>query len=355
IARLEQLLGHPLFLRTPRGLVASEAALGAAAEVGAILSGLTALETGADAEAPPDLIRSHDLRLSLRLVTRFAAVVEAGSIGHAAAALRVTQPQISRQIAELEDLLATVLFVRHPYGATATPAAQRLYARARPLCDVAEALVQSGNRRFSADLNTTRLGSVPPFHPESRLAGFLSRLCIRWTARHPGASLAIATEATDGLVAALMSGSLHAAIVETDEVPDGCTSRPLFRSELELVVGATTPDAAAEAILTSCPLALQSRSSGLRRMTDSWLRQCGLRPPFLLEVDSMPVIGRLVGESGYCSIIPRGACPADARLSRTLPLPDAPVFSQSLIWRQDLAGTRQLRRLLDLVDQALKS
>jgi len=355
IVRLEGLLGHPLFLRTPRGLIASEAALGAAGNIDGLLSGLTELETGAASGVPLDLHRCHDLHLSLRLITRFAAVFEAGSIGNAATALRVTQPQISRQISELETLLETPLFDRHSYGVTATPAAQRLYARARPLCDAAEALVRHGNRRFSADLNTTRLGSVPPFHPESRLAGLLSTLCIRWPARHPGASLAITTEATDGLVAALMAGTLHAAIVETDEVPEGCASRMLFRSELELLVGAAAPDAAAETILTTCPLALQSRASGLRRLTDGWLHHRGLVPPFLLEVDSMPVIGRLVAESGHCSVIPRGAYPADGRISRTLPLPEAPMFSQSLIWRRDLAATRQLRRLLDLVDQALKA
>ncbi|GAB1362686.1 hypothetical protein MASR1M32_19220 [Rhodobacter sp.] len=255
IARLEAQLGHPLFLRTPRGLVASEAAVGAAGQIAEILSGLTEFETGAAAGVPPDLDlhRCHDLRLSLRLITRFAAVFEAGSIGNAAAALRVTQPQISRQIAELETLLETPLFDRHSYGVTATQAAQRLYARARPLCDAAEALVRHGNRRFSADLNTTKLGSVPPFHPESRLAGLLCTLCIRWPARHPGASLAITTEATDGLVAALMAGTLHAAIVETDEVPEGCASRMLFRSELELLVGTAAPDASAETILTTCP------------------------------------------------------------------------------------------------------
>lgn len=355
IVRLEGLLGNPLFLRTPRGLIASEAALGAAGDIAAILSDLTELETGAASEVPPDLHRCHGLRLSLRLISRFTAVFEAGSIGNAATALRVTQPQISRQIAELETLLETPLFDRHSYGVTATPAAQRLYARARPLCDAAEALVRHGNRRFSADLNTTRLGSVPPFHPESRLAGLLSTLCIRWPARHPGASLAITTEATDGLVAALMAGTLHAAIVETDEVPEGCASRMLFRSELELLVGAAAPDTDAETILTTCPLALQSRASGLRRLTDGWLRHRGLVPPFLLEVDTMPVIGRLVSESGHCSVIPRGAYPADGRINRTLPLPEAPMFSQSLIWRRDLAATRQLRRLLDLVDQALKA
>lgn len=351
IARLEDTLGHLLFLRTPRGLLATEVALAAAPDVEAILRGLVALDRQGETTAL-DLGSCHGLTLSLRLISRFVAVIEAGSIGAAAHALRITQPQISRQIMELEAQLGETLFHRHRTGVTATPAALALYERCLPLCDLAQALIRRGNRRFSETLNTTRLGSVPPFHPESNLARFLSRMCLNWRDEHPKAGLSIVTETTDQLIAGLMADELHAVIVEIEEVPEGCESRVILRSELALLTGGNVIGHTAEDILSQRILVLQSRASGLRRIVEDWLQQSGIEPAALQEVDAMPVIGRLVAEPGFCSLIPAGAYPTDGQTVHLLPLQNAPVFSQRLVWRKDREDVRPLRRLLAMLDLA---
>lgn len=347
IARLEAVMGHPLFLRTPRGLVATEDALASVAEVEAILRGLLALE-GHEVTPTPDLQACHAMTLSLRLIERFVAVVQAGSIGSAAQALRITQPQISRQILELEALFGEPLFQRTPTGVIPTDRAQAIYARCLPICDLAQFLVRRGNRAFSQALNTTRIGSVPPFHPESRLAEFLARLCLAWGADHPRASLSVVTDTTDVLIAGLMADDLHAVVVEIDDVPEGCDSRILLRSELALLAAVEGP---AEEVIARGRLVLQGRASGLRRIAEDWLRRRGVQPAAVQEVDAMPVIGRLVSEPGYCSLVPAGAYPTDGRTVRLLPLTDAPVFAQRLVWRKDRAETRPLRRLLTLAER----
>jgi DNA-binding transcriptional LysR family regulator len=349
ISRLEDIVGHRLFLRTPRGLLATEVALAAAPDVEEMLQGLLALDR-LDRATSLDLEACHGLTLSLRLISRFVAVIEAGSIGGAAHALRITQPQISRQIMELETHWGETLFVRHRTGVTATPAAQALYARCLPICDLALDLIRRGNRRFAETLNTTRLGSVPPFHPESNLARFLARLCLDWRAEHLKAGLSIVTETTDQLIAGLLADELHAVIVEIEEVPDGCDSRVILRSELALLAGGEVTGSTAEEVLSQRVLVLQSRASGLRRIVEDWLHQRGVEPMALQEVDAMPVIGRLVAEPGFCSLIPVGAYPSDGQRVQMLPLTEAPVFSQRLVWRKDREDARPLRRVLAMIN-----
>ncbi|MBE2277220.1 MAG: LysR family transcriptional regulator [Rhodobacteraceae bacterium] len=354
MAQLEDAMGHALFLRTPRRLLPSQAAAGVETAVRAILDGLLAME---GREVPPGadtlaLLRiCQDLDLSLLIIARFVAVFEAGSIGAAASALRVTQPQISRQIAALEAIVGQRLFDRHRHGMAANAAAAALYARARPLCDIAAGLIGHGNRLFVESLHTTRIGSVPPFHPESRLAGVLAELCTRWPATAPETHLSLETDVTDALIGALLAGELHAVIVETDLIPEECASRVLLQSALELVVGRFDGDRGPEQILMTSPLVVQRRSSGLRRMIDAWLLQHRIDPPHILEVDAMPVIGRLVADHGYCSLIPAGAYPVHSPSIRRIDLPGAPVFSQRLVWRRAQAATRLVRRVLQIVDR----
>ncbi len=50
--------------------------------------------------------------MELRVIRYFLAVVDEGSVTRAAAAVRVAQPSLSRQLRQLEDTLGTQLFVR---------------------------------------------------------------------------------------------------------------------------------------------------------------------------------------------------------------------------------------------------
>ncbi len=350
MAQLDDVLGHRLFLRTPRRLLPSEAAAGVEPAARAILQGLLTIEgEPREALSLQDLQACHDLTLSPLIVARFVAVFEAGSIGVAANALRITQPQISRQIAALEAVVGKLLFDRHRHGMTATAAAEGVYALARPICDLVAGLVGRGNRLFAEGVQTTRIGSVPPFHPESRLAGLLAELCVRWPAAAPGGHLSIVTDATDALIGALLAGGLHAVIVETDQIPEDCDSRVLLQSALDLVTGPGEGRQDAETVMMTTPLVLQGRSSALRRMVDTWLAGQELSPPHILEVDAMPVIGRLITDHGFCSLVPSGAYPLHSPAIRRIPVPDAPIFSQRLVWRREQSRTRLVRRALEIV------
>ncbi len=67
--------------------------------------------------------------MELRTLRYFLAVCEYGTMSHAAEALHVTQPALSRQIAALERELGTPLLERH--SRSVTPTEQGLYLRRR--------------------------------------------------------------------------------------------------------------------------------------------------------------------------------------------------------------------------------
>ncbi|MFH8404060.1 LysR family transcriptional regulator [Streptomyces sp. NPDC018019] len=71
--------------------------------------------------------------LDLRLVRYFTAVAEHGHFGRAAAALRITQPSLSRQVRALERRLGARLLDRTPQGSRLTEAGEVFLPRARAL------------------------------------------------------------------------------------------------------------------------------------------------------------------------------------------------------------------------------
>src|ERR1700731_512234 len=71
--------------------------------------------------------------LDLRLVGDFVVVAEHRHFGRAAAALRVAQPSLSRQIRRLEQQLGARLLDRTPQGTRLTDAGEVFLPRAKAL------------------------------------------------------------------------------------------------------------------------------------------------------------------------------------------------------------------------------
>lgn len=80
--------------------------------------------------------------MDLRALRYFEAVYEQRSISAAARSCYIAQPSISAAIQQLEGLLETQLFVRHPKGVLPTEAGERLYPLSKKLTGEARAIQQ---------------------------------------------------------------------------------------------------------------------------------------------------------------------------------------------------------------------
>jgi len=91
----------------------------------------------------------------------FLAVAESGSLSAAAKRLRITQPTVSRRVADLEAKVGEPLFVRSVEGVTITNFAERLLEPARRMAEWAAEADRAAERRDSAPTGVVRVTAPP--------------------------------------------------------------------------------------------------------------------------------------------------------------------------------------------------
>lgn len=91
----------------------------------------------------------------------FLAIAEGGSLSAAAKRLRVTQPTVSRRIAELESSVGEALFTRSVEGVTLTSFGERLVEPARRMAEWAAEADRTAERLESRPRGSVRITAPP--------------------------------------------------------------------------------------------------------------------------------------------------------------------------------------------------
>lgn len=186
--------------------------------------------------------------LTLRQLEYAVATADAAHFGHAAAAVNVTQPGLSAQIAELERKLGVALFERTSRRVQVSAAGRELIERARSILQAVRDLEIAASMNHGTLHGTLAVGAIPTMAPYllPRLSGVLR-------ARWPEATLQLHELRTAELVAAIDSGevdigllalpvntsTLHTEIVGHDEfvlaLPAGHAQAKRSPASLELL------------------------------------------------------------------------------------------------------------------------
>ena len=114
--------------------------------------------------------------MEIRTLRNFAAVVRAGNVTRAAAALHVSQPALSMQLRELEDELGGPLLVRRARGVEPTERGSMLLRRADDIVALADRTRDDLRAAASAGLTGTLAigaGETPAFAAVARAAATL--------------------------------------------------------------------------------------------------------------------------------------------------------------------------------------
>lgn len=113
--------------------------------------------------------------MDLTLLRAFVAVAREGNLTRAAAQLHLTQPAVSLQIKNLQDLLGIALFVRTSRGLVLTRDGQALLPHAERALDAAADVKRAAAALRHEVRGRLRIGTI--LDPEFlRLGGFLKRL-----------------------------------------------------------------------------------------------------------------------------------------------------------------------------------
>lgn len=174
------------------------------------------------------------LRTTLRQLSYFLALAEAGSFTRAAERMGISQPSLSQQIRALETIVGAALFERGG-PAILTPLGRDLLDRARRiLLDVADLEV----RATSADplIGTIRLG-VSPTLGAYLLPGLVSRL----HREHPALRVHVREGLPTALAAGLASGVHDLILAQLPVVGRTFHSERLFREPLYVAMASDHP------------------------------------------------------------------------------------------------------------------
>lgn len=152
-------------------------------------------------------------KLDFRKLRYVVVTAETRSLTGAASALSITQPALTRCIAEVEKELGIQIFYRLPRGVTPTEEGERLVNRARVLLadlDMLREDIREGSRELRGRL---RVGVVPgSYIPVS--APFLAR----FAEAHPHADVSAFTGRAHELIPQLNTGELDVVLSTTNFV-----------------------------------------------------------------------------------------------------------------------------------------
>lgn len=274
----------------------------------------------------------------------FRAVVEAGGVTRAAERLHRVQSNITTRIRQLEEKLGTPLFIREGKRLHLSPAGQVLldYAqRLLALADEARDAVRDGSPRGALVLGAMESTSAV------RLPGPLSD----FVRLYPEVKLALKTGNPQQLAAAVLAGTMDAALV-TGPIVDGPFEREPVFSE-ELVIVASAGHAAITSAGAQPPRSIVAFEQGCphRARLEQWYAGKNSMPVQTIEITSYhAMLGCVVVGMGI-SLVPLSVLatfPERARLSVHALPPGSDSAQTELIWRKG-AMSPKIRALVEVL------
>ena len=146
--------------------------------------------------------------MDLRLLEYFLAVAKTGNITRAAEQLHVTQPTVSRQLTDLEEMLGTPLLIRGRRQVTLTDAGVLFQQRAEEILSLMDKTRRDLTEQGSRLSGTVSLGCV-----ESCVSQMLPEVLETFSQRHPGVRYEIYSADGDDIREKLDRGELDFGVL----------------------------------------------------------------------------------------------------------------------------------------------
>ncbi len=179
--------------------------------------------------------------IDIRHLRIIDAIARAGTLTEAAKRVHLSQPAVSRALAEIETRLGFPLFYREPRGMEPTPECERLLPTAETILDmIAE---------VERDMARMREGVEAVFRLTTECYTcyhWLPAALARFGEAYPQVEVRVTTEATSRPLQALAEETVDLAIVHRRSDDAAITYVPLFEDEVVAVMAPDHPLAAKE-------------------------------------------------------------------------------------------------------------
>lgn len=264
--------------------------------------------------------------MDLKRLEYFLSVAEHGSFSRAASVIGVAQPALGRQVQRLEESCGAKLFYRHGRGVSLTPEGVTYAARVRPLLlELAGASDGLGNsERPLAGVVT--IGMTPT------VMSLIGLSLIRWMRElAPGVRLNFLAGYSGYVHEWLVDGRLDIAILHDARRSQHIAVDFLATARLFLVStpalarasgmseDASTPIAVQE--LAGLPLALPSRSHGLRRTIEAAAAKAKTALNVTYELDALMLMKAVALDGIAHTVLAMPAVAAEVQAGRLIARP----------------------------------
>jgi len=273
---------------------------------------------------------------TLRQLQYAVAVAQSLSFNKAADDCHVSQPSLSAQIAELENVLGVQLFERDRRQVLVTAAGQEIIDKARTVLRESESLLETARRYRDPLSGTLRLGVIPTISPyllpsvAPALRETYPRLNIHWI-----------EDKTHLLVRNLNSGVIDAAVLALEADIGEVEHEVIARDPFVLVAPAKNPlargkAAAKPAELCDADVLLLEDEHCFGRQAFDFCSRVRARDLEFRATSLSTIVQMVLGGSGV-TLLPGLAVSAEVRTKalRVRPFVDpAPGRTIGLIWRK---------------------
>lgn len=289
--------------------------------------------------------------MELRHLRYFLAVADTRSFTRAAGRLHMTQPTLSHQVKQLEQLVGTKLFERGARDIELT-AAGRLF---KPYCERILKEIESSALAIS-ELEGLMRGSLrmAVFHSFSH--SMLPPIMAQFALRYPGVHVTARLVPRNEMERDLVNAELDMAVAYIAGDNDQIVAERLFDEELVLVVGSAHPRAGLKSLpmreLAALPLVLLTAEFGARQFVDRFFADAGLRPHVVLEMNAIEPILATIRNSGLASVLSAGAIVETGGLKIVRLTGPRPKRTVGILWRRNGHRSAAAQRMAEMIKAA---
>lgn len=282
----------------------------------------------------------------------FEALAQHGHFGRAAEACAISQPALSLQVKELEEIIGAPLVERGARQVRLTSLGETLAVRARVILRAVEELgdlARASHRPFTGRL---RLGVIPTIAPY-----LLPSVINSLSQTYPGLDLQPRESTTQRLIGELMNGRLDAAILALPVSEPAMAAVSLFEEEFFLVRPQADADqpVPSAATLHDMRLLLLEEGHCFRDQAISFCKISVSPSRDMIEGNSLSTLVQMVGAGIGVTLIPEMAVPVETRSAPVsvvrLPAP-RPTRTIGMVWRRTNPLADELTQIADIVRAA---
>ncbi|WP_291731179.1 LysR substrate-binding domain-containing protein [Leisingera sp. F5] len=295
------------------------------------------------------------INVTLRQMRYFEALAQHRHFGRAADACAVSQPALSVQIKELEEVLGVQLVERGARQVRLTGLGEDLALRVRGILRSVDELGELARASREGLAGRLRIGVIPTIAPY-----LLPSIVGNLTRQYPEADIRVRETVTPRLLDELGEGRLDTAIVALPVSEPAFEEVALFEEDFVLVrPGADTgkpvpgPDG-----LREMRLLLLEEGHCFRDQALSFCNMQSAAPRELLDGSSLSTLVQMVSAGIGVTLIPEMAVPVETRsavVSVSRFRDPQPARTIGMIWRRSNPLARQLLQVAEVVRQAAQA